>query len=147
MPTPFAQRLQQPLHEWLETAAGLFVHEDFDPATWKGELMLVAHEYLHVTLVPRLLALLHERAPGMKLKVHSQYSHQLHGLELGEIDFVLNLEFSNSAGRVSVGGDVHGRARDPGASGAIRCARSSGTATIFCAIRASRCACPTPSDS
>jgi len=94
VPTPFAQRLKQPLHDWLETAAGLFVQADFDPATWKGELRLVAHEFLHVTLVPRLLALLHERAPGMKLRVHSQYNHQLKGLELGEIDFVLNLEFS-----------------------------------------------------
>jgi DNA-binding transcriptional LysR family regulator len=95
VPTPFAQRLRQPLREWLETAAGLFVREDFDPASWKGEFMLVAHDYLHVTLVPRLLALLHERAPGMNLKVHSQYSHQLDGLERGEIDFVLNLQFSN----------------------------------------------------
>ena len=95
VPTPFAQRLRQPLREWLETAAGLFVHEDFDPASWKGEFMLVAHDYPHVTLVPRLLALLHERAPGMTLKVHSQYSHQLDGLERGEIDFVLNLQFSN----------------------------------------------------
>ncbi len=97
VPTPFAQRLQQPLHDWLETAAGLFVNEDFDPATWKGEFMLVAHDYLHVTLVPRLLELLHEQAPGMTLKVHSQYSNQLKGLELGELDFVLNLEFSKLA--------------------------------------------------
>ena len=95
VPTPFAQRLRQPLRQWLETAAGLFVREDFDPASWKGEFMLVAHDYPHVTLVPRLLALLHERAPGMTLKVHSQYSHQLDGLERGEIDFVLNLQFSN----------------------------------------------------
>jgi DNA-binding transcriptional LysR family regulator len=94
VPTPFAQRLKQPLHDWLETAAGLFIQGDFDPALWKGELVLVAHEFLNVTLVPRLLVLLHERAPGMKLKVHSQYTHQLKGLELGEIDFVLNLEFS-----------------------------------------------------
>lgn len=94
VPTPFALRLQRPLHDWLETASGLFVQEDFDPAEWKGELLLVAHEFLHVALVPRLLALLHERAPGIKLKVHSQYSHQREGLERGEIDFVLNLEFS-----------------------------------------------------
>jgi DNA-binding transcriptional LysR family regulator len=97
VPTPFAQRLRQPLREWLETAAGLFVREDFDPASWKGEFMLVAHDYLQVTLVTRLIALLHERAPGIALKVLSQYSHQLDGLERGEIDFVLNLQFSNLA--------------------------------------------------
>jgi len=92
--TPFAQRLQRPLHDWLETAAGLFVHEDFDPATWNGEFMLAAHDYLHVTLVPRLLALLREQAPHVRVKVQSQYSHQLQGLERGELDFVLNLQFS-----------------------------------------------------
>jgi len=95
VPTPFAQRLQQPLHDWLETAASLFVHEDFDPATWTGEFTLVAHDYLHVVLVPRLLSLLHDRAPGVVLKVHSQYRRQLEGLELGALDFVLNLQFSN----------------------------------------------------
>lgn len=95
VPTPFAERLRQPLREWLETAAGLFVREDFDPASWQGDFMLVAHDYAHVTLVPRLLALLHDRAPRMTLKVHSQYSHQLDGLERGELDFVLNLQFSN----------------------------------------------------
>jgi DNA-binding transcriptional LysR family regulator len=94
VPTPFAQRLQQPLHDWLEAAAALFVSEDFDPATWTGEFMLVAHDYLHVTLVPRLLALLREQGPHMRVKVQSQYSHQLQGLERGELDFVLNLEFS-----------------------------------------------------
>jgi DNA-binding transcriptional LysR family regulator len=95
VPTPFAQRLRQPLREWLETAAGLFIREDFDPASWKGEFMLVAHDYLHVTLVPRLFTLLREQAPGIRLKVHSQDVHQLDGLERGEIDFVLNLQFSN----------------------------------------------------
>jgi DNA-binding transcriptional LysR family regulator len=97
VPTPFAQRLQQPLHDWLETAAGLFAHEEFDPATSRGEFTLVAHDYLHVVMIPRLLALLSEQAPHMKLRVQSQYSDQLHGLALGEIDFVLNLEFSQLA--------------------------------------------------
>lgn len=95
VPTPFAQRLRQPLHDWLETAVGLFAQENFDPAAWKGEFSLVAHDYLHVTLVPRLLVLLRERAPGMRLRVQSQYSHQLNGLAAGEIDFVLNLQFSD----------------------------------------------------
>lgn len=95
VPTPFAQRLQQPLRDWLETAATLLVHERFDPATWRGELVLVAHVYLHVLLVPRLLTLLREQAPQLRLKVLSQYSEQLQGLESGELDFVLNFEFSH----------------------------------------------------
>lgn len=94
VPTPFAERLRAPLHDWLETAAALFVHEDFDPATWSGEFKIVAHDYLHVALVPRLLTLLREEAPNVKLRVQSQFVDQLHGLAEGELDFVLNLEFS-----------------------------------------------------
>src|SRR5262249_33589953 len=97
VPTPFAQRLRQPLGEWLETAAGLLVREAFVAGIWKGEVVLVAHDYVPVPLVPRLLALLHDRAPGITLRVQSQFSHQLDGLERGEIDFVLNLQFSNLA--------------------------------------------------
>ncbi|HTR00630.1 MAG TPA: LysR family transcriptional regulator [Candidatus Acidoferrum sp.] len=97
VPTPFAEQLRQPLQDWLETAAGLFVHEDFDPARYKGEFTLAIHEYLHVTLVPQLIELLHEQAPGIVLKVRSQYRHQLEGLEQGDLDFVLNLQFSELA--------------------------------------------------
>lgn len=98
VPTPFAQRLKKPLHDWLETANSLFMQEDFEPGTWKGELTLAAHEYLHVTLVPTLLALLRESAPGLRLKVHGHYSDQLEGLERGDLDFALNLEFSDLSG-------------------------------------------------
>jgi DNA-binding transcriptional LysR family regulator len=94
VPTPFAERLRQPLHEWLETAVALFVHEDFDPATWAGEFKIVAHDYLHVALVPRLLSMLREQAPHVSLRVQSQFKDQLDGLAEGELDFVLNLEFS-----------------------------------------------------
>ena len=97
VPTPLALRLQQPLQDWLETGAKLFVHEDFDPATWQGEFTLVAHDYLHVILMPRLLTLLREQAPHVTLKVQSQYSRQLQGLARGELDFVLNLQFSELA--------------------------------------------------
>ena len=95
IPTPLALSLQQPLHDWLETAAGLFVHEDFDPLTFKGEFTLVMHEFLHQTLAPRLIEHLHEHAPYLRMKIRSQYSHQLEGLEGGELDFVLNLQFSH----------------------------------------------------
>lgn len=94
VPTPFAERLREPLHAWLETAATLFIREDFDPATWAGEFQLVAHDYLHVALVPRLLTLLRDQAPRVSLRVQSQFADQLVGLADGELDFVLNFEFS-----------------------------------------------------
>ena len=94
VPTPFALALQEPLQQWLESAAVLFDHEPFDPATWHGEFTLVSHEYLHMLVLPRLMQWLSKHAPGVVLKIRSQYHHQLEGLEDGELDFVLNLEFS-----------------------------------------------------
>jgi len=95
VPTPFALALQDPLQQWLESAAVLFDHEPFDPATWRGEFTLVANEYLHMLVLPSLMQWLSKNAPGVVLKILSQYRHQLEGLEDGDLDFVLNLEFSD----------------------------------------------------
>ncbi len=94
VPTPFALSLQEPLQQWLESASILFDHEPFDPASWKGEFALVANEYLEMLVLPPLMQFLSKHAPGVVLKIRSQYRHQLEGLEDGDLDFVLNLEFS-----------------------------------------------------
>ncbi len=95
VPTPFALGLQEPLQQWLESASILFDHEPFDPASWKGEFTLMVNEYLHMIVLPHLMQWLSKNAPFVVLKIRSQYRHQLEGLEDGELDFVLNLEFSD----------------------------------------------------
>ncbi len=94
VPTPFAQSLRQPLHEWLQTAAILLEGNEFDPSSWHGEFAIEVNEFLHPLVLPRLVEVLAGKAPGIVLKTHTQYHDQLHGLEQGELDFVLNLEFS-----------------------------------------------------
>lgn len=94
VPTPFARSLQQPLHEWLQAAAILLDGKEFDPASWHGEFGIEVNEFLHPLVLPALVQVLAQKAPGVVLKTHTQYHDQLHGLEQGELDFVLNLEFS-----------------------------------------------------
>lgn len=94
VPTPFALALAQPLHDWLQTAERLFEGNEFDPATYHGEFSIEANEFLHVRLLPLLVEALARKAPHVVLRMHAQYHDQLHGLERGDLDFVLNLEFS-----------------------------------------------------
>lgn len=94
VPTPYALLLQQPLQELLQNAARMFDGNEFDPASWHGEFSIEANEFLHLLVLPRLVETLALKAPGIVLKAHTQYHDQLHGLEQGELDFVLNLEFS-----------------------------------------------------
>lgn len=94
VPTPFAMSLQQPLRDWLENAAAMFDGSEFDPASWHGEFSIETNEFLDLLVLPPLVEILARKAPGILLKTHTQYHDQLHGLEHGELDFVLNLEFS-----------------------------------------------------
>lgn len=95
VPTPYATALAQPLREWLQTGARLLEGNEFDPATWQGEFAIEANEFVHLRLLPTLVETLARKAPGVVLKMHTQYHDQLQGLECGELDFVLNLEFSS----------------------------------------------------
>lgn len=94
VPTPFATSLQEPLRLWLQEATALFDGNEFDAASWHGEFSIEANEFLHLLVLPPLVETLARKAPGIVLKTHTQYHDQLHGLEEGELDFVLNLEFS-----------------------------------------------------
>jgi DNA-binding transcriptional LysR family regulator len=94
VPTPYALSLVQPLQEWLQGATRLLEGNDFDPATWQGEFAIDTNEFLQLLVLPSLVAKLAQQAPGIVLKMHTQFHDQLHGLEQGELDFVLNLEFS-----------------------------------------------------
>lgn len=94
VPTPFAISLQGPLQQWLQDATAMFDGSEFDAASWHGEFSIEANEFLHMLVLPPLVETLARKAPGIQLKTHTQYHDQLHGLEQGELDFVLNLEFS-----------------------------------------------------
>lgn len=95
VPTPFAEFLREPLTAILENMEGLFATEQFDPATWQGEIIIAINEFMDMVLFPMLVEQLSREAPGMHLVTLTQQENQLAGLEKGELDFALNLEFSD----------------------------------------------------
>lgn len=95
VPTPFALALKQPLGAILGDMEKLFEAETFDPATFKGEIIIAINEFMDMVLFPMLVEELSREAPGMHLVTLTQQDNQLEGLEKGELDFALNLAFSD----------------------------------------------------
>lgn len=94
VPTPFARSLQEPLTAILGDMDRLFVAEAFDPAIYKGKFIIAANEFMDMVLLPMLVEELSKVAPGIHLETYTQFDDQLAGLEKGDLDFVLNLKFS-----------------------------------------------------
>jgi len=93
--TPFARSLQQPLSDILGNMENLFVPERFDPAAYQGQFSLAVNEFMDMVLLPLLVQDLAVSAPGIHLETYTQVDDQLDGLEKGDLDFVLNLKFSD----------------------------------------------------
>jgi DNA-binding transcriptional LysR family regulator len=92
--TPLARSLREPLQGILGNVENLFLAETFDPATYKGKFAFAVNEFLDMVLLPRLVEDLAVTAPGILLETYTQLEDQLTGLEKGDLDFVLNLKFS-----------------------------------------------------
>jgi len=95
VPTPFALSLQQPLADLLSEVSDLFLPEEFDPASFKGRFALAVNDFLDLTLMPQVVGELSEMAPGVRLESLSHIENQLSALERGELDAVINLQFSD----------------------------------------------------
>ena len=92
--TPMARSLREPLNSILGNVENLFLAEAFDPATYKGKFTIAVNEFLDMVLLPLLVEDLAVSAPGILLETYTQLEDQLAGLEKGDLDFVLNLKFS-----------------------------------------------------
>lgn len=95
VPTPYARTLQVSLNRILGEVADLFLIDDFNPTTYQGDFNLAVNEFMDMALVPRLIAHLSKEAPGFHINTLTQLDHQLLALEKGDLDFVMNLRFSN----------------------------------------------------
>lgn len=94
VPTPFTEGLRESLERILTDIDGLFVAESFEPATYQGSFGFAVNEFLDMALMPMLIGELSRLAPGMHLETYTQLDNQLVALEKGDLDFVLNLKFS-----------------------------------------------------
>lgn len=92
--TPHAVALKKPLENILFDVDSIFSAEEFNPSSYQGVFNFAVNEFLDMALIPSLIAEISNSAPGIHINTLTQINDQLIGLEKGELDFVLNLQFS-----------------------------------------------------
>ena len=92
IPTPRGEQLEGPLREALEQLRkAIEVPAEFEPANASARFSVASDEIQQVILLPRLLQILHERAPGIFLHTEppSDAENSYQRLRTGELDFAL----------------------------------------------------------
>jgi DNA-binding transcriptional LysR family regulator len=101
IPTARGEQLEGPLREALEQLRkAIEVSTEFDPARASARFSVASDEIQQVILLPRLLQILHERAPGIFLHTEppSDAETSYQRLRTGELDFALGRFDSPPAG-------------------------------------------------
>ncbi|QKE64263.1 LysR family transcriptional regulator [Aquipseudomonas campi] len=90
-PTPRALALEAPIRDALQRIEqSLGEGAPFDPASSRQRFRIAVTDYVELILMPRLLKLLAERAPGLRIDIqHLSPSLPGEALEKGELDLVL----------------------------------------------------------
>ncbi len=90
-PTPFAQRLAQPVHEALRLIQGaLQQHAGFEPKTSGNTFRFYMSDIGEMVFLPGLLERVKRDAPGVKIEVVRTSIKDVHtALEAGEIDLAV----------------------------------------------------------
>lgn len=84
-----AERLYLPLTQVLEQVNALLVPETFDPLTAQGCIRLATNDYGSHALLPRLVPLLNEAAPGIKVTAVDWRSNLMAELEDNKVDVII----------------------------------------------------------
>jgi len=101
VPTPRGEQLEGPLRAALEQLRqAIAVSAEFDPASASARFSVASDEIQQVILLPRLLQILHERAPGILLHTEppSDAETSYQRLRTGELDLALGRFDSPPAG-------------------------------------------------
>lgn len=90
-PTPRALALEAPIRDVLQRIEeSLSGDAPFDPASSRQRFRIAVTDYVELILMPRLLKLLAERAPGLRIDIqHLSPSLPGEALEKGELDLAL----------------------------------------------------------
>ncbi|VXB70533.1 LysR family transcriptional regulator [Pseudomonas sp. 8AS] len=90
-PTPRALALETPIRDALQRIEqSLGEGAPFDPASSRQRFRIAVTDYVELILMPRLLAVLAERAPGLQIDIqHLSPSLPAEALDKGELDLVL----------------------------------------------------------
>lgn len=99
-PTPRALALEAPIRDALQRIEqSLSGDAPFDPASSRQRFRIAVTDYVELILMPRLLNLLAERAPGLRIDIqHLSPSLPAEALDKGELDLVLG-RFEQVPGR------------------------------------------------
>jgi len=92
VPTPRALELKRALPQLLEGIGGLLIRTQFEPTVYQGHVRIVAPEFMAVQVMPDLVRVLGEEAPGLCVAVSNADEDYLGELESGATDFVLEVE-------------------------------------------------------
>lgn len=92
VPTPRAREIQQGLPGLLDTILNLVSGEEFDPATYVGEIFIASPEFIAFELISKITRILAEKAPGLTLSVYSEVDSAEKELSEGALDFAIDIE-------------------------------------------------------
>lgn len=91
-PTPYAERLAEPISNVIGTLVGaLNRSDDFDAATAKRRFVVAMTDIGEIYFMPRLIAALLKLAPGISLVTMRSHTGLSEGLANGEIDLAIGL--------------------------------------------------------
>lgn len=92
VPTPRAEQLAQNLPQVLQAVQKMIQPEDFNPATFSGEMNIVVQGHMGVWFLPELLSRLAVAAPGMRVRAQTRSEDAFEQLANGGLDFILQIE-------------------------------------------------------
>lgn len=91
VPTPKALEIEERLPDVLRQLNGIVGGADFIPAEYEGEFRLAMPESVSAWIMPPLLSLLADQAPGVTLHVEDPSQHFVDELASGRVDFAFHV--------------------------------------------------------
>lgn len=97
--TPRAEALRDPVHDvLLRVDSSIATQPEFVPATSDREFLIFISDFTLATLMPHVLALASEQAPGVRFSLQAQVEEPVRALERGEVDLlVMPLDYCSSS--------------------------------------------------
>ena len=90
-PTPRALEIKEQLHDVLHNIEQLVSSSEFDPTAYEGEIVLACSEFMGLSILPGLMAMLSKEAPSIAIKTVTRIENQLDHLADGDIDFAIHM--------------------------------------------------------
>lgn len=92
IPTPKARELQIRLPPLLDNILDIVTEDEFDPATYTGEISIAIPEFVAVSLISELTSIVTQEAPNVVLCVSSGIDSVERELAEGILDFAIDIE-------------------------------------------------------